>query len=296
MDLSSDRNRDRATLIASLTEPLSADGGELAELPAEVEWLEVRADLVGEVEPDWLREKSGGKKLLYTLRSAAEGGASESSPARRRQRLGAAVEAGYDLIDLEAARDLDRSLLERIPEERRLLSWHGRARHLQKLRRRFDQMAEVPARLYKLIPSAEAPGEELGAAGASARARAPGRGELRVGGDRDLDPTGGAPGGCPRGLRLGLHQARGARPALGRRAGGRLRPAKAGPGAQRLRHRGPAGRGFAVATPPQRGLPRARHRGPLPAVPRRELRRVLARGGREGRPFRSWVCRSAACR
>ena len=50
-------------------------------------------------------------KLLYTLRSRAEGGGSEGSPERRRQRL---IEAGgrYDLVDLEAARDLTPDILE----------------------------------------------------------------------------------------------------------------------------------------------------------------------------------------
>jgi 3-dehydroquinate dehydratase / shikimate dehydrogenase len=150
-----------ATLIASLTAPPSAGGEELAGLPAAVGWLEVRADLVGEIDPGWLRERSGGRRLLYTLRSAAEGGRAEASPGRRRQRLAAAGDAGYDLVDLEGERDTADELLERLPPERRLVSWHGAAADAQALAERFDRLAATPARLYKLVPAAAQPGEDL---------------------------------------------------------------------------------------------------------------------------------------
>lgn len=151
----------RATLVATLTGDPASGGEELSRLPAGVAWLEVRADLAGEVEASWLREKSGGRSLLYTLRSSAEGGASESSLARRRQRLIQAAAAGYDLVDLEAVRDLSPELLAEIPPQRRLLSWHGPATSLAGLQARFEAMAATPARLYKLIPAALQPGEVL---------------------------------------------------------------------------------------------------------------------------------------
>jgi len=63
--------RARETMVASLTEPPSAGGEEIARLAGVAGWLEVRADLVGDLDPAWLRDRFPGR-LLYTLRSRAE--------------------------------------------------------------------------------------------------------------------------------------------------------------------------------------------------------------------------------
>lgn len=152
----------RATLIGSLTlSPDLAPGGEGAS-PASLaaaDILEVRADLLGDLEPLAL---STGRKLLYTLRSAAEGGACEQAAAKRQQRLMAAAEAGYDFIDLEAARDLSPALLARIEPARRIVSWHGPAADAGALFSRFEQLRDTEAWLYKLVPVATQHGDELG--------------------------------------------------------------------------------------------------------------------------------------
>lgn len=140
----------KANLIATLTSASELEAGPDLE---GVACLEVRADLAGDLDVDWLRDHFGGK-LLYTLRSSQEGGSFSGGRERRGERLGAAVAAGYDLIDLEADRDTRSSLLETVPEQRRVLSWHGSAADAAGLRRRFDAMTAVPAKLYKLIPSA----------------------------------------------------------------------------------------------------------------------------------------------
>lgn len=147
----------RAILVASLTEPPSAET--LAALAGVAQWLEVRADLVGDLEPAALRAAFSGP-LLYTLRSRAEGGAFEGSPERRRRRL---LEAAgrYDLIDLEAERDLAAEVLAAVPPGARVVSWHGPAADPSGLQARFARMAAVPARLYKLVPAAVQSGEEL---------------------------------------------------------------------------------------------------------------------------------------
>ncbi len=147
----------RASLIASLTEPPTAE--RLAALPAAVDWLEVRADLVGDLPPGPLAAETGCR-LLYTLRSAAEGGASEAAAGRRRERLSAALAAGYDRVDLEVERDLSAELLRKVPADRRVLSWHGAAADLATLEARLASMEETPAALYKLVPAAAQPGEE----------------------------------------------------------------------------------------------------------------------------------------
>jgi 3-dehydroquinate dehydratase/shikimate dehydrogenase len=150
---------ERASLIATLAEP--PEDGVLAGLPAGVDWLELRADLVGEVPAAWLRERFPGR-LLYTLRSRGEGGGFEGSLSRRRERLIAAA-AEFDRVDLEAERDLHDALLSQVPAEKRVLSWHGTGRERSQLERQFGAMAQVPAALYKLVPLARESSEEVAA-------------------------------------------------------------------------------------------------------------------------------------
>ena len=146
-----------ATLVATLGEPPTPEG--LAALAGTADWLEVRADLTGDLDPAPLRAAFAGP-LLYTLRSRAEGGAFEGSAERRRRRLLLAAER-YDLVDLEAERDASPELLAAVPPERRLLSWHGPAAPLEDLQARCERMTAVPARAYKLVPAATQAGEEL---------------------------------------------------------------------------------------------------------------------------------------
>lgn len=149
----------RAIVVASLTEPPAADGRDLEALAGIADWLEVRADLVGDLDPDWLRAHFPGE-LLYTLRSRFEGGAFEGPREARLRRIG---EAGprFDRVDLEGERDLVPELLARIPAGRRILSWHGAPIDLQALRARLAHLVSVPAALYKLVPGAANAGEEI---------------------------------------------------------------------------------------------------------------------------------------
>lgn len=145
-----------ATLVATLTTP-PGDGLE-AEL-TDVAWLEVRADLVGDLAPESLRARFPGK-ILYTLRSRAEGGGWEGSPERRKRRLLDAAER-FDLIDLEASRDLAPDLLKAIPPERRVISWHGPATNLAGLKNVFEKVSAADALLYKMVPTASQSGDEI---------------------------------------------------------------------------------------------------------------------------------------
>src|SRR5215203_501750 len=95
----------RASLIATLTDPPSPDGAELTALPDAVDWLEVRADLLGDIDPEWLRSHFPGR-LLYSLRTY-------DGPDRlRRLKIAARL---YDRIELEGARDLSEELLQQVP-------------------------------------------------------------------------------------------------------------------------------------------------------------------------------------
>lgn len=154
----------RATVVATLAGALPAGPAARRDLLGAVgrraEVLEVRADALGDLDPGELREGFDGK-LLYTLRSRAEGGDWDGSDDRRRERLVRAAEA-YDFVDLEAERDAGPEVLERVPAERRIVSWHGPTGDLVELEERFARLAAVPARLYKMVVLATRPGEEVG--------------------------------------------------------------------------------------------------------------------------------------
>src|SRR3954471_10728925 len=112
-------------LAATLSVPPSISGAELAALPDSVKLLEVRADLLGDLDVDWLRHHFKGR-LLYVLRSHTEGGHSFDAPEQRQRRLIAAARY-YDQIELEYHRDLSARVLGEIPAAKRVLSWHGPA-------------------------------------------------------------------------------------------------------------------------------------------------------------------------
>lgn len=139
--------------------PPSSYGDELTALADSVEWLEVRADLTGDLESEWVRSYFKGK-LLYTLRTRGEGGRFEGSSEDRRRRLLQAAQ-GYDLIDLEGERDLDSNLIRGIPPEKRLISWHGDSIAVHELSDRARKITATPARLYKLSTTSRSASDGL---------------------------------------------------------------------------------------------------------------------------------------
>ncbi|HKH44344.1 MAG TPA: type I 3-dehydroquinate dehydratase [Thermoanaerobaculia bacterium] len=147
-----------AALVAVLTR--SPSSAEVSSFPAAVRWLEVRADRAGDPDADRLRCDFPGT-LLYSLRSRAEGGAFAGSDTERRARLLAASRR-WDLVELETG-DLVPEILDRIPAERRVLSWHGAApgSTLNELRARLARFAAVGARLIRLVPAAGEPADAL---------------------------------------------------------------------------------------------------------------------------------------
>jgi 3-dehydroquinate dehydratase/shikimate dehydrogenase len=141
----------RPSLIATLSNPPSADGAELTALSDAVEWLEVRADLLGDIDPDWLRSHFKGR-LLYALRT--------HEAVNRLERLKSAARF-YDRIELEAETDLSEELLVAVPVEERLLSWYGSVNNLSQLTDRFAQISSVPAAVYKIVTNATTITEEF---------------------------------------------------------------------------------------------------------------------------------------
>jgi 3-dehydroquinate dehydratase/shikimate dehydrogenase len=142
----------RAAVVAVLSSPPAPDGAELRALAGRVDALEVRADLVGDLDVHWLRQQFSGT-LVYTLRSVGEGGQFSGDRAKRHARLAAAAR-GYDQVDLEAATDVTPELLAAVPAGRRRLSRHvgrhGAAAGLAELAAILDGMTATPAALYVL--------------------------------------------------------------------------------------------------------------------------------------------------
>ena len=143
----------RASLIATLFEPPSPDGAELTALPGVVDWLEVRADRVGDIDPEWLRNHFDGR-LLYSFRT--EDGLALNRP----ERLKTAARF-YDRIELEIETDASEELLQLIPVEKRLLAWYGRVNDLSQLNDRFTHLSSVPTAAYKIVTTAESIAEEF---------------------------------------------------------------------------------------------------------------------------------------
>lgn len=121
--------------------------------------LEMRADRAGDLDPDWLRQHFPGR-LLYTLRSRGEGGLFRGDAAERRRRLATAATT-YDLVDLEAERDLNDATLQLVPARKRLLSWHGGPATHRQLEDRLAALDQVEAAHRKLVSEAQRHGQEL---------------------------------------------------------------------------------------------------------------------------------------
>jgi 3-dehydroquinate dehydratase/shikimate dehydrogenase len=147
-----------ATLVASLHTAPASVGSDLRACCGRAAWLEIRADLTGDLDPDRLRDAFPGT-LLYTLRSRAEGGAGDDSGEQRRKRLMHAAQR-YDLVDLEAARDLDSETLSAVPASKRVISWRGAADQPELLGR-IERMSATEARYYKLVTTPSMIGDEL---------------------------------------------------------------------------------------------------------------------------------------
>lgn len=147
----------RAVVVAVLTSPPALDGAELRALACRVDCLEVRADLVGDLDVHWLRQQFS-RTLIYTLRSAEGGGQFRGDRVERHARLQAAARQ-YDQVDLEWATDLTAALLAAVPAGRRRLSRHvgrlGGDAGVAELTAVLDQMTATPAAQYVLSIDAD---------------------------------------------------------------------------------------------------------------------------------------------
>jgi len=137
-------------LVAAITTPEAAM--EIHKVPTAVSWLQVRADLIGDIPADWLRSRFPGK-LLYTLRNVTAGGAFDRSQSERNRRLAAAA-SDYDFVELEAETDFGPELLNAIPAAKRMIVWRGKESEASLVHARFLDIAAVPASYYCMIATA----------------------------------------------------------------------------------------------------------------------------------------------
>jgi 3-dehydroquinate dehydratase/shikimate dehydrogenase len=149
----------KISIIASMTIAPSSAGRELSAIAEVADWLEVRADLTGDIDPHWIRSFFPGK-LLYSLRSLSTGGTFDGSAEERASRL---IEAsqGYDLIELEAESDFQPPLLAKIIAGKRMLSWYGHPQDDSELMAHFERLSSIPGKLYKLVVEAESSKDAL---------------------------------------------------------------------------------------------------------------------------------------
>lgn len=142
----------QAGLLAALSSADPAAMVSLRALPPAVSTIMLRADVAGDVDPAEIRRHCASQ-LLYSLRSNGQGGASSEPDSARHCRLLAAARR-FDLVELEAERDLVPQLLAQIEPARRVVSWRGAGVDASALARLFATMASVRAALYLLAPRA----------------------------------------------------------------------------------------------------------------------------------------------
>jgi 3-dehydroquinate dehydratase/shikimate dehydrogenase len=146
-------------VVASLMAEPWRHAGELRMLNRAGGGLEIRADLVGDIDPAVLRDHVSGE-LIYSLRSMGAGGVFAGSSEQRQRRLLAAAKR-YDLVELEIGRDTTPKILAAIPPHHRLVAWHAQSASggaggvdLAGLIRRFNDMTAIPARHYLMVTRA----------------------------------------------------------------------------------------------------------------------------------------------
>jgi 3-dehydroquinate dehydratase / shikimate dehydrogenase len=149
----------KAKVIACLDRPTPAGGQGPGAIPDTVDALEIRADLLGDVRPDSMRDRFAGQ-LIFALRSEASGGRFDGSDSERAARIASAAQH-YELIELECERDCRDEILGVVPPERRIVSWYGTDKNGQGLGKGLDRMLSVPANMYKLVTAANRSGDEL---------------------------------------------------------------------------------------------------------------------------------------
>lgn len=150
----------KASVVATLTTAPSPDGRELRAIAQAAEWLEVRADLIGDLDPAWIRSFFPGR-ILYSLRSCSSGGAFEGAQDERAVRILRASQ-DYEMVELDAEIDLHSDLLTRVAAERRMVAWYGHPANCSEMAACFNRLSSVQSKLYKMVVESKRSRDGLG--------------------------------------------------------------------------------------------------------------------------------------
>src|SRR5262249_19527080 len=140
----------RARMVATL-DRFPAEG-DLDVAVSLADWLELRVDRAGEIDPASLRSRFHGP-LLYTI------GDLDLSTQKRRRMLRRAGEC-WDSVSIGIGACAEQ-VLDDIPVEKRVLVWRGGARSVDDLRDVVARLTAVPARLYIVELTAATVAEQL---------------------------------------------------------------------------------------------------------------------------------------
>lgn len=144
---------EKTSIVASLAPATGEEArAAAAEVPASVAFVEIRLDgFVDARDLAGLRNAYEGKTLLATLRSAAQGGRFVGGVLEARELLAGALDAGFDLVDIELA--MGRDLLGFDPD-RVVVSHHDLAGVPPDLDFLASEMAATNARYAKIVGTA----------------------------------------------------------------------------------------------------------------------------------------------
>ena len=134
----------RAEVVAGVGEAQAATAGALAGLPGEVAWLRTSGE---RRPPAGLRGHFAGGLILGC--PDRDGDGDGDGPAGRERLLRAAD--GYDLVELDADRDLSPEVLAAVPPRRRLVCWRGPATDAEALGEVFRRLSATEARYYRMV-------------------------------------------------------------------------------------------------------------------------------------------------
>jgi len=141
-----------ASLCITLTERLNVDLiDRMADLSGLADMFEIRGDLVGDLDLLTIR-KARSKPLIFTARSASEGGKMKDDDPKRRALIHEAVKRGFDYVDVEYRSGFYDIMTEKAGKGL-IVSFHDMTGTPQDLDTLYDGMCKTGADVVKIAVS-----------------------------------------------------------------------------------------------------------------------------------------------
>lgn len=135
--------------------------GDLDNIQTRSNYIELRTDYIETLDKDMvkkLREKTY-RSHIFTCRRADEGGHWQKSEKERLEILNFAKSLDFDLIDIEYQTAVENpDWFKKFNPEKVLLSWHD-FEQTPDLEEIYQKMQQFPAKIYKIIPTAQSPAD-----------------------------------------------------------------------------------------------------------------------------------------